>query len=93
MPWAGNIFAFTPDTIARLAPAAAGVYVLWKRDRWVYVGTAANIRQQLQLLVSGENECVRNESPTDFGFEVITAAEQRDSRHQRLTQELEPACC
>jgi hypothetical protein len=92
MPWLGNFFVFTPDTIARLAPAAPGVYVLWKRERWVYVGATENIRRQLLALVAGENECVRREAPTDFGFEVIATPEHRNARCQGLARELAPAC-
>jgi hypothetical protein len=93
MPWLGSFFVFTPDTIGRLAPAAPGVYVLWRRDCWVYIGATENIRQRLLALAAGENECVRCEAPTDFGFELIAAPENRNARRQGLTRELEPVCC
>jgi hypothetical protein len=93
MPWSGNLFAFTPGTIARLAPAAPGIYVLWKRNRWVGVGVTEDVRRQLQRLAAGENDRVRNQAPTEFGFEVIAVVEQRNARHQALIRELEPTCC
>jgi hypothetical protein len=92
MPWLGSLFVFTTETISRLAPAVPGVYLLWRRGVWVYIGATENIRVQLLALAAGESECVSREAPTDFGFEVITASERRDARLQGLTDELQPVC-
>ena len=92
MLWRGSFYIFTPTTVSRLAPAAPGIYVLWRRGQWVYVGATENIRDRLFALAAGESECITKEVPTDFGFEVITVVEQRDARLDKLQRELMPIC-
>ena len=93
MPWQRPIFSFTADTVARLAPASAGVYVLWRTGRWVYAGTTDNIRARLLSLLSGDNESIAREQPTEFGYELIPGdVERRVARCDELIQELAPIC-
>jgi len=92
MPWMGVFYIFTQETILRLAPAAPGVYLLWRRGAWIYVGETENIRERLLAFARGENECVSREMPTDFGYEMVPVGEQRTARHAALIRELVPIC-
>lgn len=92
MTWIGSFFAFTPESIRRWAPASPGVYLLWRRGEWIYIGVTDNIRGQLLALAAGDNECVTKEAPTDFGFELIADGEARSMRHRALINQLAPIC-
>lgn len=92
MPWLGNFFAFNVPTIERSAPSAAGIYVLWKNGRWIYVGATEHLRARLLALATGDNECVSRDVPTDFGFELIATEEHRRARWETLIRELAPSC-
>ncbi|HTW75219.1 MAG TPA: hypothetical protein VMD56_09920 [Steroidobacteraceae bacterium] len=90
--WLGSFFAFEARTIELTAPAAAGVCVLWSRGRWIYVGASENVRVRLLAILQGENACISTEMPTEFGFEVIEGAEQREARRAQLVLDLVPSC-
>ena len=90
--WLGSFFAFDERTVARTAPQSAGIYVLWRRGQWVYVGATMNLRERLTAIVKGDNECIARELPTEFGFEIIRAVEQREARRTDLVRYLEPIC-
>lgn len=92
MPWIGKFFAFNLQTIEASAPSAPGIYVLWTHGRWIYVGETNNLRMRLVALVGGDNACISNELPTDFGFELIPTREQRAKRREALIRELVPIC-
>ena len=96
MVWAGRFFAFNLQTIESSAPSAAGIYVLRRRghlqSHWVQVGAAEDLRAQLTALAKGGDERISKQLPTDFGFEVIRSAAQRETRRRVLIGNLAPIC-
>lgn len=90
--WQGIPFNYDLKTITTIAPRAPGVYVLWRPDRWVYVGECLDLRSRLIAHAEGDNEWISREAPKGFGFELITSADLREARCENLIRELAPAC-
>ena len=92
MPWQGTLFAFNARTVLSSGPRTAGVYALWRDDRWIYIGQSADICERLLEHLDSDDACVARERPTGFGFELIADAEDRAARHRELIRELAPVC-
>lgn len=92
MPWQGTLFRFNRNTVMASGPRTAGVYALWRDDRWIYVGESANIFERLLEHLNGGDGCVAHERPSGFGFELIAEAADRLARQDELIQELAPVC-
>jgi hypothetical protein len=91
-PWPEALFGYDRRAVSTSAPSAAGVYVLWKRDRWIYVGESSDIRRRLLEHLQGDNECLTREDPQGFGFELIPTVDQRVARQIELIRALMPLC-
>lgn len=90
--WQGIPFNYDRKTINTIAPSAPGVYILWRLDRWIYIGECLDLRCRLIAHMEGDNERITREAPRGFGFELIPSADQRVARRQALIRELAPAC-
>jgi hypothetical protein len=73
-------------------PRTAGVYALWRDERWIYVGESANIFERLLEHLGDHDDCVARERPTGFGFELIEDPAGRQARRSELVHELAPVC-
>jgi hypothetical protein len=73
-------------------PRTAGVYALWRDDRWIYVGQSLNIFERLLEHLSTAEDCIARERPSGFGFELIADAPGRQARQDELIHELSPVC-
>jgi hypothetical protein len=51
-----------------------------------------NVRMRLLAIARGEDACIANEFPTDFGFELIGVAQMRATRRAQLIRDLTPIC-
>ena len=72
-------YTYNKPTVNSTAPAAAGVYGIFRKDAWVYWGEAINIRDRLvQHLDSDyrENTCIFNNLPTGFCFELVAGGKE-----------------
>lgn len=92
MPWQGTLFIFNRQTLMSSGPRTAGVYALWRNDRWIYVGQSTNIFERLLEHLSAAEGCIARERPTGFGFELIPDAQGRQAREDELIRELSPVC-
>ncbi len=90
--WPKACFRYNKPAVSTRAPSAAGVYALWKRDRWIYVGESSDIRQRLLEHLRGDSECLAREDPQGFGFELIAAVDERVARQIELIRALMPLC-
>ncbi len=90
--WQGVPFNYDRKTITAIAPKAPGVYLLWRPDRWIYVGECLDLRSRLIAHAEGDDERIDQEAPRGFGFELITGADQRAARREALIRDLAPAC-
>ena len=92
MPWQGTLFTFNRSTVMASGPSTAGVYALWRDDRWIYIGQSANIFERLLEHLSATDDCITRERPSGFGFELIADARGREAREGELIRELSPVC-
>jgi hypothetical protein len=90
--WHGVPFNYDRKTVMTIAPHAAGVYILWRPDRWIYVGECLDLRTRLISHMDADNAWITREGPRGFGFELITSADQRVARREALIRALAPAC-
>lgn len=92
MPWQGTLFTFNKRTVMASSPRTAGVYALWRNDRWIYVGQSTNIFERLLEHLTAPEGCIARELPSGFGFELIADAPGRQAREHELIHELGPVC-
>lgn len=81
--------AFNREAIERLDPNQTGVYGLFRKDAWVYVGKG-DIRQRLLDHLNGDNPCITREGPTGIMAEVTGG--DPSARERALILELKPIC-
>jgi len=92
MPWQGTLYTFNRSTVIASGPRWAGVYALWRDDRWIYIGQSENIFDRLLEHLSADDDCITRERPSGFGFELIADALAREAREGELIRELLPVC-
>ena len=73
------------------APEGSGVYVIFSRKRWVYVGASDNIRRSLFGHLTGSPPRLDGYGPLSFMFE-LAAAGDRTTRWQAAVTDLKPMC-
>ena len=81
--------SFTRQNVERLKPDQFGVYGLFRRGVWIYVGKG-DIRRRLLEHLNGDNLCIIREQPTHWVDEVISG--DPSAREKELINELEPSC-
>lgn len=81
--------AFSRQNVERLKPKQFGVYGLYRRDAWIYVGKG-DIRQRLLDHLNGNNASITLENPTHWVDEVING--DPSVREKVLIAELNPIC-
>jgi excinuclease UvrABC nuclease subunit len=92
MPW-GNptSYEFSRMSIVRNAPEQSGVYALYHRATWIYIGEAENIRAQLLQHLDGGDTFVTVYPALSFSY-VLTPAAARAWRQDELIREFHPIC-
>ena len=73
------------------APHESGVYGIYNRHTWIYVGETGDIQARLLEHLSGENEWMARYDPTGFQNERCHAS-QRVWRQNAWIGALNPAC-
>ncbi len=69
--------SFTREAILALPAGLMGVYGIFKKDTWIYIGRG-DIRAELLRYLGGENPCIVREQPTSFVMEVTPNHVQRE---------------
>lgn len=82
-------FAFDPESIEALAPAASGVYGLYNYHYQLYIGEAADIRAALRRYYADVDEQPERFRPTGFTFE-LAPAETRALKSKALIGTYQP---
>jgi len=90
--WQGIPFNYDRKTISTIVPSAAGVYLLWRPDRWIYIGECVDLQRRLTAHMQGDDERINREAPRGFGFELMASAPHRVARREALIRELTPVC-
>jgi excinuclease UvrABC nuclease subunit len=83
--------AWLGQKILQRAPKASGVYAIFNKENWLYVGEASDLRGRLIAHFDGENACIRKNAPFGFQFEVVPPR-KRAARKKQLIGELKPIC-
>ncbi len=86
----GEAYTLGPAGIHQ-APEGSGVYTIFSRRRWVYVGASDNIRRSLFHHLNGSPPRLSGHGPLSFTFELAGAGD-RTARWQAMVQDLKPAC-
>ncbi|MGB6429996.1 MAG: GIY-YIG nuclease family protein [Candidatus Acidiferrales bacterium] len=87
----GTAHVWLGQKIVQRAPQASGVYAIFSKEDWIYVGEAGDLRKKLIAHFDGENRCITQSDPIGFQFELVPA-KQRAARKKKLIAELEPTC-
>ena len=80
--------AFSRVDIEALRPDQMGVYGLFKKNQWIYVGSG-DVRDRLLAHFDGDNTCISREQPDEWVGEVTANYVQRE---KDLILELSPVC-
>ena len=92
IPLQETYFHYNREGVLSHAPRSPGVYALWNKEFWIYIGECSNIQDRLLHHLDGDGVCVRQERPTTFGFELIEQTEKRLARQAALIRDLMPIC-
>jgi hypothetical protein len=92
MPLQETYFHYDRKSVTNHAPAAAGVYALWNRDFWIYIGESTDIQRRLLHQLTRDRDRITQGQPTAFGFELIADPAERAARQAELVQDLMPIC-
>ena len=94
MPIANTGYSFSENGIANSAPRKSGVYVIYNRNEWIYIGESKDIEARLYEHLRGESDQsarILRRNPTGFGYELCDA-QSRTDRETELIAELGPTC-
>jgi hypothetical protein len=92
VPWRNSTsYTFSQIYVILNAPPESGVYALYNKALWVYVGESENIRAQLLQHLNGNSACLTIHPNLSFSFELIPEA-TRAWRQDELVRELRPIC-
>jgi predicted GIY-YIG superfamily endonuclease len=84
-------YRYTRDDIVWRAPKTSGVYGIYVREQFIFIGETASIQESLEKHLNGDNSCISSHAPTDFVFETCRET-IRAARRQELATELKPLC-
>lgn len=84
-------YSFTEGAIKVSAPHASGVYMIFNRREYIFVGESANIRKRLLEHLQRDDEGIRSHDPTYFNYELCPE-DRRAKRRAELIQRLKPVC-
>lgn len=79
---------FTSADIQQVNPGQTGVYGIFRKDVWIYVGRG-DIRDRMLRHVNGDNPAITASLPTHWVSEVTANDIQRE---RELILELGPTC-
>ena len=82
---------FSEVGIRASAPASSGVYAIYNRTTWIYVGESNDIQRRLLEHVGEVGTCINRSAPASFCYETV-AASTRVQRQNGLILELRPSC-
>jgi GIY-YIG catalytic domain len=91
-PLEETYFFYGRESIAVHAPSAPGVYALWNKDCWIYVGESSDVQRRLLEHLGARTECISRARPTAFGFELLDDPIARIARQSALIRDLMPIC-
>lgn len=87
-------YSFSENGIATYAPRSSGVYGIYNKTIWIYVGEAKDMEARLYAHLRGESDQsarISRQSPAHYVFEQCDER-NRKTRETALIRELDPVC-
>ncbi|MGH7305633.1 MAG: hypothetical protein ACRELZ_20305 [Candidatus Rokuibacteriota bacterium] len=84
-------YPFSTSSILLNAPHESGVYALFNKTTWVYVGESRNIRAQLMGHLNGDIACIAMFPSLTFSYELLLPL-ICPWRLSEVISELRPVC-
>lgn len=84
-------YSYTEGAIRVSAPRASGVYMIFNRTEYIFVGEAGDMRSRLLEHLKGDNECIVAHHPVYFNYELCSE-NRRAKRRADLIERLRPIC-
>jgi len=88
MPLQETYFHYNRDSVMAHAPHGAGIYALWNKEVWIYIGACNDLQERLVLHLVHDVEGLHHQRPTAFGFELIDDPAERTARQTALIRDL-----
>jgi hypothetical protein len=85
------VYPFTHRAVIEKAPKTSGVYCIFTSKRWIHVGEADDIQQNLFSHLNEPSVCLRRFRPLSFSFELISLVD-RPAVLSALIAARNPAC-
>lgn len=92
MSFTAIAYTWSRNSILTSAPNKPGVYAIWNRTTWIYFGETQDIQRRLLEHFDTTEPCIRENSPTVWGYELVQSEQTRLQRQRDLVRELQPAC-
>ena len=89
MPLTTPMRPYTREGILPINPNQHGVYVIFRGDDAVYVGSG-DIREQMLAHVEGDNPCIGRNAPDEWTAAVVPG--DTTSLEEQLIREYRPTC-
>jgi len=73
---------FTEAGVSSIAAGQTGVYGIYNRSEWIYIGQAEDLRERLLEHVRGNSDqsrCIRKHNPTSWVGQIVDKS-QLDSK-------------
>ena len=83
----GSSFALSANSVRAHAPNSSGVYGIFNRSQWIYVGESSDIQRRLLAHLEDTEAYLKRFSPTVFSF-VLQPEASREARRDALILEL-----
>jgi predicted GIY-YIG superfamily endonuclease len=92
MAFAAVAFPWNRNSILTSAPNKPGVYAIWNKRVWIYIGETQDIQRRLLEHFDQKDACIESNKPAVWGYELFHSEQFRYQRRNALVRELQPAC-
>jgi excinuclease UvrABC nuclease subunit len=92
MSFTAVAFPWNRNSILTSAPNKPGVYAIWNKQVWIYIGETQDIQRRLLEHFDHTEACIQESKPAVWGYELFQSEQFRIQRQRALIRELLPAC-
>lgn len=92
MSFTAVAYPWNRNSILTSAPNKPGVYAIWNKQVWIYIGETQDIQRRLLEHFDHTEACILEGKPAVWGYELFQSEQFRFQRQRALIRELQPAC-
>jgi hypothetical protein len=93
VPWSNPLtFPFNETSVILNAPPQPGIYALYNKATWVYIGESENVETQLLQHLRGDVACITMYPELSFSYELAPSTAARARRMKDVVREFRPVC-